>query len=95
MTASVSLPRHIVFRELPFCGVLLDTRRSRVYRLSQEATRVLRHALHGAQSPGPYEPVISVAAPEPTAQQRDRLLTKLSSQGLVQLEPRAEQGDAR
>ena len=95
MSAGASLPSHIVFRELPFCGVLLDKRRSRVYRLTQEATRVLRHALHGAQTPGPYEPVISVAAPEPTAQQRDRLLAKLSAQGLVQVEPRAEQGDAR
>ena len=94
MSACVSLPGHIVFRELPFCGVLLDTRRSRVYRLSQEATRVLRHALHGARTPGPYEPVISVAAPEPTVQERDRLLTKLSSQGLVRIQPPEEQDDA-
>jgi hypothetical protein len=94
MSAPVSLPGHVVFRELPFCGVLLDTRCSRVYRLSQEATRVLRHALEGAQVPGPYEPVISVQAPEPTAEQRDRLLTQLSSQGLVRVDPNANHGDA-
>jgi len=95
MSASVSLPGHVVFRELPFCGVLLDTRRSRVYRLSQEATRVLRQALQGAQVPGPYEPVINVQAPEPTAQQRSNLLAQLSSQGLVRVAPGASHDDAR
>jgi hypothetical protein len=94
MSAGVSLPGHVVFRELPFCGVLLDTRRSRVYRLTQEATRVLRQALQGANARGPYEPVISVTAPEPSAEQRDSLLSQLSSQGLVRLEPAADHEDA-
>lgn len=48
--AGAHLPDHVVFRELPFCGVLLDTRQSRVYRLSQEAAALLREALHGPQA---------------------------------------------
>lgn len=95
MSESVSLPGHVVFRELPFCGVLLDTRRSRVYRLSQDASRVLRQALQGAQALGPYEPVISVQAPQPTAEQRRRLLTQLCSQGLVCVRADADRDDAR
>jgi hypothetical protein len=92
MSASASLPDHVVFRELPFCGVLLDTRRSRVYRLTQEATNALRQALQGARVPGPYEPVISVQTPQLTATQRSRLLAQLSTQGLVRL---ADDDDAR
>jgi hypothetical protein len=86
MTVSASLPGHVVFRELPFCGVLLDTRRSRVYRLSQEATAVVRAALHAA-GPGPYEPAIRVAAPAAASAPARKLLETLSSQGLVRLSP--------
>jgi hypothetical protein len=95
MSAVVSLSSHVVFRELPFCSVLLDTRRSHVYRLSQEATRVLRQALHSKGAAGPYEPVISVQAPELTAEQRSNLLTQLISQGLVCIEADANHDDAR
>lgn len=91
MRAPVSLPAHVVFRELPFCGVLLDTRRSRVYRLSQSATRVLRQALHGAQAAGPYEPVISAPAPEPGPEDARKLIAGLRAQGLLT----ADGGDGR
>jgi len=84
MSVSVSLPGHVVFRELPFCGVLLDTRRSRVYRLSQEAAAVLREALGGASGAGPYEPAIRVAVPRAGGPART-LLETLSSHGLVQI----------
>jgi hypothetical protein len=87
MTVSASLPAHVVFRELPFCGVLLDTRSSRVYRLSQEATAVLRAALRGAGGTGPYEPAIRVAAPAAGSAPARKLLETLSSQGLVRLSP--------
>jgi len=85
VSVSASLPGHVVFRELPFCGVLLDTRRSRVYRLSQEATAVLREALHGAGGAGPYEPAIRVAVPRAGGAPARKLLETLSSQGLVQI----------
>jgi hypothetical protein len=94
VSLSVSLPGHVVFRELPFCGVLLDQQRSRVYRLSQEASRVLRQALHGAETAGPYEPVIGISTPEPTAQQRERLLSQLGAQGLLRVERSTDQDDA-
>ncbi len=99
MSVCVSLPEHIVFRELPFCGVLLDTRRSRVYRLSQEAAAILRQALHGADAAGPYEPVISAGSADPTIEQRAGMLRQLGSQGLVRIEGnagvRARDDDAR
>jgi hypothetical protein len=87
MTVSASLPGHVVFRELPFCGVLLDTDRSRVYRLSQEATAALRGALRAAAGSGPYEPAIRVAAPGADSAPARRLLETLSSQGLVRISP--------
>jgi hypothetical protein len=92
VSGDVTLPEHVVFRELPFCGILLDTRRSLVFRLTQEAAGVLRHWLHGADTPGPYEPVIIGGAP-PSREQRDVLLDRLSSQGLVRV--RTRDGDAR
>jgi hypothetical protein len=85
MSVSATLPDHVVFRELPFCGVLLDTRSSRVYRLTQQATAVLREALPGPRMRGPYEPVIGVPPPPPTAEARRSLLAKLGAQGLVRV----------
>jgi hypothetical protein len=84
VSAWATLPDHVVFRELPFCGVLLDLRRSAVYRLSQEAAAVLRLALAAdAGAHGPYEPVIRCRAPAPDSPQGRALLAKLSSAGLV------------
>jgi len=85
MSASASLPGHVVFRELPFCGVLLDTRRSRVFRLSQEATAVLREALHGDGGAGLYEPGIRVDARRARGAPARKLLATLSSHGLVEI----------
>jgi hypothetical protein len=87
MSVSASLPGHVLFRELPFCGVLLDTRSSRVYRLSQEATAVLRGALRAAGGTDPYEPAIRVAAPAAGSAPARKLLETLRSQGLVRLSP--------
>lgn len=50
--AHVRLREGVVFRELPFCGVLFDKRRARVFRLSQRDTIVLRNALRRAAVPG-------------------------------------------
>lgn len=87
MSATASLPAHVVFRELPFCGVLLDTDRSRVYRLSQEASHVLREALDGRDAPGPYDRLIAAPEPASSDEQRERLLSGLRAQGLVLLRP--------
>jgi hypothetical protein len=99
VSASAALPEHVVFRELPFCGVLLDLRRSAVYRLSQEGAAVLRQALAGdAGVEGPYEPVIRCRAPAPDSPQARALLAKLSSAGLVLMtagEPAAGGADGR
>jgi uncharacterized NAD(P)/FAD-binding protein YdhS len=98
VSAPAVLPEHVVFRELPFCGVLLDLRRSAVYRLSQGAAAVLRQALAGAGADGPYEPVISCRAPTPDSPEGRALLAKLSSQGLVRIsagEPAAGGDDGR
>jgi hypothetical protein len=83
MSVSAVLPEHVVFRELPFCGVLLDTRTSRVYRLTQPASAALRRALHGGDAPGPYEPVIRAGEPSSTGARG--LIGKLASAGLVRL----------
>jgi len=50
-TGTVRLPEHVVFTELPFCGVLFDSRRARVYRLSQRQAALLRQALNGHAPP--------------------------------------------
>ena len=82
-----TLPPHVVFRELPFCGVLLDTRTMRVYRLSQSATAVLRQALPAAPATGPYEPVVAVTAPPPDSAPARRLLSGLAARHLLRLRP--------
>lgn len=68
----VRLPDHVVLRELPFCGVLLDTRTSRVYRLSRPAAELLRQTLTGPGGNGE----VGVAG--------ERLLGRLSELGLIQ-----------
>ena len=53
MRQKVMLADHVIFRELPFCGVLLDTRDFHVYRLSRRAAGALRTALHGSRAVSP------------------------------------------
>lgn len=77
----VRLPPHVVFRELPFCGVLLDSRRSQVFRLSQRGAAALRQALHGPDATSPYESLINVAAPDPAMTRT--LVDRLLAAGLV------------
>ena len=90
--ASASLADHVVFRELPFCGILLDTRSSSVYRLSQAAAAALRVALEGADEGGPYEPAIAVEAPQADAAATRALLASLAARRLLKT---PDDGDER
>ncbi|AXK34371.1 hypothetical protein DVA86_18675 [Streptomyces armeniacus] len=75
------LAGHVRFRELPFCGVLLDTEKSQVHRLSPRAARVLRERLYGAGSTGPYASLITdEPADERTA---EAIVTALERAGFV------------
>jgi hypothetical protein len=88
--AEVELADHIVFRELPFCGVLLDTRRFTVHRLSRRASHVLRTALDPG-SPGPYAPLLPDGDEETAQRLRRQLLDRLVASGMVR---RAGSGEA-
>ncbi|MGI9099328.1 MAG: actinodefensin-associated protein B [Solirubrobacteraceae bacterium] len=86
MSVCAALPEHVILRELPFCGVLLDTRTSRVYRLSQPATAMLRRALDGTDAPGPYEPVIRTrSTASASAPALGQLIARLASAGLLRV----------
>jgi len=85
MSVCAALPEHVILRELPFCGVLLDTRTSRVYRLSQPATAMLRRALDGTDA-GPYEPVIRTrSTASASAPALGQLIARLASAGLLRV----------
>ncbi|MQA86928.1 MAG: hypothetical protein GEV03_20435 [Streptosporangiales bacterium] len=83
MTPTARLSEHAVFRELPFCGVLLDTRTFRVYKLSQRAAAALRTATCGPSEGNPYGHVLGsaegVADPELAA----HLVARFAALGLV------------
>ncbi|CAM5547080.1 hypothetical protein [Streptomyces afghaniensis 772] [Streptomyces afghaniensis] len=79
-----------MFRELPFCGVLLDTRRFTVHRLSRRASHVLRSALDPG-SPNPYAPLLPDGDEETAQRLRRQLLDRLVSSGMVR---RAGSGEA-
>ncbi|MFJ8716688.1 actinodefensin-associated protein B [Streptomyces violaceus] len=84
--AAVRLAEHIVFRELPFCGVLLDTRRFTVHRLSRRASHVLRTALDPG-TPNPYAPLLPDGDEETAERLRRQLLDRLESSGMVHRVP--------
>lgn len=67
VTENARLPEHVVFKELPFCGVLFDSRRTRVYRLTRRQAALLRQALNGRLPGG----------------EAARLLDELSDLGLI------------
>ncbi|MFI6373741.1 actinodefensin-associated protein B [Streptomyces sp. NPDC050546] len=83
---SVRLADHIVFQELPFCGVLLDTRRFTVHRLSRRAGHVLRTALDPG-APGPYAPLLPDGDEETAEGLRRQLLDRLEASGMVHRVP--------
>ncbi|MDF3145383.1 MULTISPECIES: actinodefensin-associated protein B [unclassified Streptomyces] len=76
------LADHIVFRELPFCGVLLDTRKFTVHRLSQRAGHVLRTALETG-APNPYAPLLPDGDEDTAHRLRHQLLDRLVASGMV------------
>lgn len=83
LTPRLQVPEHVVFEELPFCAVLLDTRSSRVYRLSRSASAVVRAAVRGPLALSPYEDLISTQACSVDSPAARRLLAKLIDQGLL------------
>jgi hypothetical protein len=87
MTLPVTLAAHISFHELPFCGVLLDSRSNRVYRLPPETAAALRRVLRGPLAVGPYESLI-VAEPTETTAGADTaaMLRSLAALGLVRID---------
>ncbi|MCA2211683.1 hypothetical protein [Jidongwangia harbinensis] len=82
MIVRARLTPGITFHEMPFCGVLLDTRVNVVFRLSPELAGILRRALHGRPAVGPYE---SLTGLEPESG-RDEMaaLRPLAERGLIQ-----------
>jgi hypothetical protein len=84
-TTPVRLAPDITFHELPFCGVLLDTRQNVVFRLSPELTGALRRSLFGPLAVGPYESLVQ-ADPAPADTDRHDLvavLRPLAERGLI------------
>ncbi|PRX51371.1 hypothetical protein B0I33_101525 [Prauserella shujinwangii] len=83
MAHAVRLAEHVVFTELPFCGVLLDKRNLRLYRLSQEASAALRTALHGSAACGPYDGVTRLEGDVVDPATRQRVIGTLLAQELL------------
>ncbi|AUX46566.1 uncharacterized protein SOCE26_080720 [Sorangium cellulosum] len=88
MRPRVTLADHIVFRELPFCGVLLDTRDFHAYRLSRRAAEALRAALYGPGAASPHGSLIKdgeAGGPGLRDEVTRRLLESLTSRGMVRI----------
>ncbi|MCL8015965.1 actinodefensin-associated protein B [Streptomyces sp. AS02] len=79
----VRLADHVVFRELPFCGVLLDRRRCEVYRLSQRAAAALRMALEGGHAQSPYASLLGAPEPEHHGALQRKLVQGLQQRGML------------
>ncbi|GII91855.1 hypothetical protein [Sinosporangium siamense] len=86
------LADHMLFRELPFCGVLLDTRSFHAYRLSRPAAALLRTALYGTAAPAPYPTAAEELPPEETgrAEATRLLLGSLAKRGMIRPAPPIE-----
>jgi hypothetical protein len=85
MQKKIALADHIVFRELPFCGVLLDTRSFCIYRLSRRATGALRTALYGPLAVSPYESLLKDGGAGVTSQLTEQVVQMLQSRGMVRV----------
>jgi hypothetical protein len=81
MRDEFELADHIVFQELPFCGVLLDKRKFTVHRLSQRASHALRTVLEGCGAPNPYAPVLPDSGEAGAL--RQQLVERLIAQGML------------
>lgn len=84
----LALADHVLFRELPFCGVLLDTRDFHAYRLTLRAARALRAALYGPETASPYGSLIKDDKSGGPAREEEvtrRLLQTLKSRGMVRV----------
>lgn len=80
MPEGLRLAAHVVFKELPFCGVLLDKRQFKVYRLSPRAATALRVALCRA-APAHFE---WTATQAPTERLEGQLVHRLIQLGMLQ-----------
>lgn len=88
MRQKIALAEHILFRELPFCGVLLDTRAFHAYRLSRRAAEALRAALYGPRAASPHGSLIQDdAGGDPALRDEitQRLVKTLRSRGMVRI----------
>ncbi|WP_437502372.1 hypothetical protein [Sorangium sp. So ce1099] len=88
MRQKVALADHILFRELPFCGVLLDTRAFHAYRLSRRAAEALRAALYGPGAASPYGSLVKGDAgggPALRDEITQRLVKMLRSRGMLRI----------
>jgi hypothetical protein len=92
--ATARLPAHVVFRELPFCGVLFDSKRARVYRLTQRQAALLRQALSRADEPSLATTAGPPASARDPSEAAGRLLDELGALGLVQTGDEEGSGDA-
>jgi hypothetical protein len=57
----------VVIREMPFCGIVLDRRTFKVYRLSRQSLNSLRGSVEGVRSVGEYDSLFATEAADPTA----------------------------
>ena len=57
----------VVIREMPFCGIVLDTRTFRVYRLSRQSLNSLRGVVEGVRSVGDYDSLFATEPPDANA----------------------------
>ncbi|WP_326765481.1 actinodefensin-associated protein B [Streptomyces sp. NBC_01591] len=81
-TGDMRIADHLIFRELPFCGVLLDTKRFTVHRLSQRGSEALRTALHPG-TPSPYELILDSNAENTAPLFRQQLIARLTAAGML------------
>ena len=81
MTVRTRLAPGVTFHEMPFCGVLLDTRVNLVFRLSPELAGMLRRALHGPLAVGPYDSLTGVETD--TGRDGAAALRPLAERGLI------------
>jgi hypothetical protein len=95
MTVQARLNPGVTFHEMPFCGVLLDTRDNLVFRLSPQLAGMLRRALHGPLAVGPYDSL--TGAETDTGHDEAAALRPLAERGLIRpvTDPRTGADDGR
>lgn len=71
----------VVIREMPFCGIVLDTRTFRVYRLSRQSLNSLRGSVEGIRGVGDYDSLFVTESADASA--RQAVLRALLDAGMV------------